>query len=95
MKDIIITDENFRLASNRIRNYGSFLFFHLEIYEHLLKQVCEQAIKDQEICKVLNETIEEIESIKGEIKDITDQISQYSLSFIEEIDRADQFLYGK
>ncbi len=95
MRDVIVTDENFRLASNRIRNYGNFLFFYMEVYERLLQEVCGQAIQDEEICKALSGRIEEIAALKQEIKDITDRIGQDALEFVEEIDRADQFLYGK
>ena len=38
-EDIIVADENFRIASETIRNYGEFLSFHLGVYEWVLKQV--------------------------------------------------------
>ena len=94
-EDIIVTDENFRLASNRIKNYGNFLYQTLTEYEWILLQVSYHAIQDPMISRILGKLLENLPQIRQSIKSAADTIGQYSLSFVEEIDQADQFLYGK
>lgn len=94
-EDVIVTDENFRLASNVIKNYGNFLYQNLTEYEWILLQVSYYAIRDPMVSRILEKLSENLPQIRQSIKSAADIIGQYSLSFVEEIDETDQFLYGR
>lgn len=94
-EDVIVADENFRFASYIIKNYGSFLYLHLDVYEWILRQVNECAIQDDAITCVLNEILEGMAGVKEGIREAVCQIWECSISFVEDIDEADQFLYGE
>ena len=63
-EDIIVADENFRIASETIRNYGEFLSFHLGVYEWVLKQVANSAIQDERITERMWNILGNLKGIK-------------------------------
>ena len=93
-EDIIVADENFRIASETIRYYGEFLSFHLGVYEWFLKQVANSAIQDERITERMWNILGNLKGIKETIKNAAEIIGQHSTSFVEAIDEADKFLYG-
>ncbi|MCI7812531.1 MAG: hypothetical protein SO016_11560 [Lachnospiraceae bacterium] len=92
-RDVIVTDENFQLASQVIKSYGDFLYEKFVEYEWILIQVSYQAIQDSFIDGVLQKISENFPEIRREMEDAVHTIGEYAISFLEEIDEADQFLY--
>lgn len=91
--DVIVFDEEYKYAKNYLQAYGKALIRLIDAYTSNLEAILDFAIKDELISNELRKQISEVRSLKSCIKDTTDNAGRKCTAFIDEIDKADKFLY--
>lgn len=90
--DLIVFDQEFNYASKQIREYGNELTRRMNRYCEIVLTIMNAAIQDELITAQLTELVDKVMrariylgSAEGAAKACT--------SYVQEIDKADQFLY--
>lgn len=88
-----VADQEFIDAARYISDYGNDLQKNMEKYCRCLNFICEMAIKDQKIDKKLMNLSKEVEALREEISEISNQAAKVGKDFVKKIDKVDKFLY--
>ncbi len=91
--ELKVYDAEMEGAGIALVGYGNRLISMIEDYVKALTYVTNHAIQDDAIATQLLILAEDVEKIKAPIAENTEAIEKMCTEFIEEIDKADQFLY--
>ncbi len=92
-KDVLVFDDEYTFAAKEIKNYCNALNSMITEYSNAIHNITANAVIDEKIHKQLSNLIVQIESVKPDIDSISSQASKISKEYINEIDKADDFLY--
>ncbi len=92
--DVLIFDEEIRYAADRITEYCKFLDEKTAgINECITEIITNEIIVDREIAGGLQRISQELEKQRGFVSTIASDAPGTLRSFMDEIDKADSFLY--
>ena len=91
--DLIVFDEEYSIASRRLREYSSALNEMLADYIETVRFINQAAIKDRRVSERLERLVGKAETLKNDLSTATEEVPGTCSSFVSEIDEADQFLY--
>lgn len=91
--DVIVFDEEYKYASNKIEDYGNALIKMIREYSTCVNNILDEAIKDEKISSGLREIEEQLKDVIGDIRTICVEASKTGSDYIMEINDADDFLY--
>lgn len=92
-RDVIVFDEEYSFAANRISGYGDALIQLIEGYTTNLETILEVAIQDEKISTQLRVIVEQLEPMKSRIESLCKEAKSLCETYVTETDSADQFLY--
>lgn len=92
-KDVIIVDQNFQDAATEIREYGNYLCTVIRQFTDIIQFIREKAVLDEKISENLYSIWQQIGQLDPIIEKQTHTVAKELVEFIDQIDRADRFLY--
>lgn len=92
-KDIVIYDEEFQSAGYDIEQRAQQLIKVIDDYVININNVIDKGIKDDLISNRLKILSYDVQQLKEPLNELTDKAKKCCSSYIDEIDKADSFLY--
>jgi len=93
MGNLTVKDEEHKALSEKYQKAGSIAEKELDQYLFIMRMVCENAVSDGAMHANLVLFMEEARKLKGFITDITNPASNETNEFVDEIEKADEYLY--
>ena len=91
--DIVVHDDACGEAGAEYKDISDKFTLYLNTYSSILQRVLEQGIPSGKVHNNLEKFFESVETLKDQLGDLADTANKCSTSFVEDMDKADSYLY--
>ena len=91
--DIVVNDDACQEAGLEYKEISNSFTNYLNTYSSILQRVLEQGILSGKVYNNLEKFFESVETLKDQLGDLADTANKSSSNFIEDMDKADSYLY--
>lgn len=91
--DIVVNDDACQEAGVEYKEISNSFTNYLNTYSSILQRVLEQGIPSGKVHNNLEKFFESVETLKDQLGDLADTANKCSGNFIEDMDKADSYLY--
>ena len=91
--DIVVNDDACQEAGVEYKEISDKFTNYLNTYSSILQRVLEQGTPSGKVHNNLEKFFESVETLKDQLGDLADTANKSSSNFIEDMDKADSYLY--
>ena len=91
--DIVVNDDACQEAGVEYKEISDKFTNYLNTYSSILQRVLEQGIPSGKVHNNLEKFFKSVETLKDQLGDLADTANKCSSNFIEDMDKADSYLY--
>lgn len=93
MAELIVYDESINNTGDYIKNLSSKLQEGIDNYINIVTEIKTNAVKSGDVSDKLDIFIQYVNQLNSMISSVGDEISMDMVTFLEEIDQKDEYLY--